>query len=134
MQISQTVFNARFVLKLLDMYLSMCFDVQNQYNKSLYVFNVVNIKPNILSYRATIWKGSSSTESPPPLPLIGDTTYVKLADVNSLAVNIYLKTEFRWKIPDQILSKKPPYLHGIQLGVTEVSVSVTTQGMTQHNV
>ena len=96
-----------------------------------FIFDAVNIKPRILSNRATIM----SSESPPLSPLTGDTTYINLADVSSTNVSIYINTAFRWEIPESIMNNIPPYLDPntpIKLGVTDVYVSVTTQGMAEH--
>ena len=98
----------------------------------LFIYLSVSLKPTILSHRATISMGSTTTESPPPLPLTGDTNYINVQDFNQVNVAALVKTVFQWPIPQHIMDNIPPYLDPsspFTLGVTDVFAEIEIQGI-----
>ena len=76
--------------------------------------------------------GSTTTESPPPLPLTGDTNYVNVQGSNQVNVAALLRTVFQWPIPQHISDNIPPYLDQsspFTLGVTDVFAEIEVQGI-----
>ena len=86
----------------------------------------VNTSPSILEYRATIHKGLTTFESPPPggFSPVSDTMYLNTNDLDG-DLNVLFKTSFQTgALPDL-----PPYIKKATIGLTDVSVTVDVQGV-----